>query len=227
MSFFVTKIVDKWGTSYSMTTAGYTALIILMLSLFAGIGFATNKRSKQKSLDTKQLVFSGAAVALAMVTSMIKLLDLPMGGSVTLFSMLFICLVGYWYGIKIGIMTGLAYGILQLITDPYIISFPQMFLDYIFAFSALGLSGLFAHAKNGLVKGYFLGVIGRYFCSVLSGVIFFGIYAADYGMSPLAYSLTYNGLCIGTEGIITLVILAIPSVTHAFSQVKRIAVSKA
>ena len=51
-----------------------------------------------RKITTKQLVFSSAAIALAMVTSMIKLFELPMGGSVTLLSMLFITLVGYWYG---------------------------------------------------------------------------------------------------------------------------------
>lgn len=225
MSFFVTKVVDEWGTSYSITTAGYVVLIIVILALFIGVGLLSAKQVKKKKLGTKQLVFSGVAVALAIVTSMIKLLHLPMGGSVTLFSMLFICIIGYWYGIKVGLMTGLAYGILQLIIDPYIISFPQMLLDYIFAFSALGLSGIFSKSKNGLLKGYALGVIGRYFCSVLSGVIFFGMYAADYGLSPLIYSLAYNGLCIGVEGIVTLIILAIPPVTHAFARVKLIAVN--
>lgn len=227
MSIFVKKVVDEWGTTtYTPTTAGYTLLVLLMLVLFVSIGLATAKHAEKRKLDTKQLVFSGVAVALAMVTSMIKLFHLPMGGSVTLFSMLFICLIGYWYGTKIGIMTGLAYGLLQIIIDPYIISFPQMLLDYFFAFSALGLSGLFHKSKLGLVKGYAVGVIGRYLCSVLSGVIFFGIYAADYGMSPIVYSLAYNGITIGLEGVITLVILALPPVTHAFTQVKRLTVNE-
>ena len=43
------------------------------------------------------------AIALAVATSMIKVVKLPMGGSVTLFSMLFIVLIGYWYGIKTGL----------------------------------------------------------------------------------------------------------------------------
>jgi thiamine transporter len=158
-------------------------------------------------------------MGLAIVTSNIKLLNLPMGGSITLMSMLFICLIGYWYGIKVGLMTSIAYALLQIIIDPYIISLPQMLLDYIFAFGALGLSGLFSKSKYGLVKGYAVGVIGRYICSVLSGVIFFGMYAPDT-MSPLGYSLAYNGATIGAEGIITLIIIAIPPVAHAFTYVK-------
>lgn len=218
MSFFVTKVVDEWGTTYSITTAGYAVLIIAMIALIVAAGFL-GKKAQAKRINTKSMVFAGLALALGIVTSNIKLLDMPMGGSITLLSMLFICLIGYWYGLKVGLMTSIAYGFLQLIIDPYIISLPQMLLDYIFAFGALGLSGLFSNKKHGLIKGYILGVFGRYICSVLSGVIFFGMYAPET-MSPLTYSLAYNGLSIGVEGIITLVVIAIPPVAHAFTYVK-------
>jgi thiamine transporter len=221
MSFFVTKVVDEWGTTYSITTAGYAVLIIAMIALIIAAGFL-GKKAQAKRINTKSMVFAGLALALGIVTSNIKLLDMPMGGSITLLSMLFICLIGYWYGLKVGLMTSIAYGFLQLIIDPYIISLPQMLLDYIFAFGALGLSGLFSNKKHGLIKGYILGVFGRYICSVLSGVIFFGMYAPET-MSPLTYSLAYNGLSIGVEGIITLVVIAIPPVAHAFTYVKSFA----
>lgn len=219
MSIFVTKVIDEWGTTtYSITTAGYAVLIIAMVAFVIAAGFFGKKDGK-KQVNTKSIVFAGLAMALAIVTSNIKFLKLPMGGSITLMSMLFICLIGYWYGIKVGLMTSIAYAFLQLIIDTYIISLPQMLLDYIFAFGALGLSGLFSKSKYGLVKGYAVGVIGRYICSVLSGVIFFGMYAPDT-MSPLGYSLAYNGATIGAEGIITLIIIAIPPVAHAFTYVK-------
>ena len=88
------------------------------------------------------------AIAAAFVTSEIKLFHLPFGGSITLFSMLFLVLIGYWYGLRAGLMTAIAYGFLQLVSDPYIISIPQMLVDYIFAFGALGLSGLFSSTKR-------------------------------------------------------------------------------
>ena len=62
-----------------------------------------------------------------------------MGGYVTLMSMLFIALVGYWFGLGAGMTAGFAFGILQMMIDPYIISVPQMLVDYVFAFMALGL----------------------------------------------------------------------------------------
>lgn len=90
---------------------------------------------------TKKLVFSAMGIALAMVTSYIKVWEMPMGGSITLMSMLFICLIGYWFGPKYGLLAGAAYGLLQFIVDPYMLTIPQVILDYPLAFGALGLSG--------------------------------------------------------------------------------------
>ena len=223
MSLFATKLVDEYGNAtYNLTGLGYGALVALMLVLLILACYLTGDKAK---LKTKHLVFSAVAMALAMITSFLKLFEAPMGGSVTLFSMLFICCIGYWYGLRTGIMTGVAYGLLQLISDPYIISLPQMITDYILAFGALGLSGIFCNKKNGLVKGYIVGVLGRYLFAFLSGLIFFGMYAEGSGMSAPIYSLAYNGSYLGCEAAITLIVLAIPAVNKAFAQVKQMAVA--
>ena len=127
MSFFATPVTDEWGTSYQLTTAGYTVLVIVMLAIFL-IGCAIF--GSKKKFSAKQLSFSAMAIALAMVTSMLKLWKMPMGGSVTLFSMLFIVLIGYWYGLGAGLTTAFAYGIIQLIIDPYIISLPPQAIRF-------------------------------------------------------------------------------------------------
>lgn len=116
-------------------------------------------------------------------------------------------------------MAGAAYGLLQLILEPYIVSLPQLLVDYPFAFGALGLSGFFSEKKNGLVIGYLAAITGRFFFAVLSGVIFFGMYAPEE-MSPLAYSIAYNGGYIYAEGILTVLILMIPAVKSALAAVK-------
>ena len=95
-----------------------------------------------------------------------------------------------------------------------------MLTDYIFAFGALGLSGIFHGKKQGLVKGYLLGVLGRYFFTFLSGMIFFGSYAASYGMTAPVYSLIYNGSYIGMEAVITIVILFLPPVEKGIMRVE-------
>ena len=186
MEVFVREIIDEeWGNYFELTGAGYGVLVALMLAVFligcmignAG-GAASGSAKDRAKISTKVLVFSAMAMALGTVTSMVKLVDMPMGGSVTLCSMLFVCLIGYLFGLRTGLLGAVAYGFLQLVIDPYIISIPQMLTDYIFAFGALGLSGVFSEKKNGLTKGYLLGALGRYFFSFLSGMIFFGTNAA-------------------------------------------------
>lgn len=224
MSFFATKIADEeWGDYFALTPAGYTVLIVLMLA-FLLMACAFTKKSRK--VKTKALVFSAMAIALAMVTSMLKLLHLPFGGSITLFSMVFICLIGYWYGLRTGLMAAVAYGFLQLIVDPYIISLPQMLMDYIFAFGSLGLSGLFSQSRHGLIKGYLLGITGRFFCSFLSGVIFFGSYAAAYNMAAPIYSFLYNASYIYMEGFLTILLLSVPVVSKSLGNVKVLAMAE-
>lgn len=227
MSAFAREIVDEeWGNYFELTGLGYGTLIALMLVILLGACFLSGRKEERgngKRFSTRQLVFSAMAMALAMVTSMIKVVDMPMGGSVTLFSMLFICLIGYWYGLKGGLMTAVAYGFLQLIVDPYIISIPQMLTDYMLAFGALGLSGIFSKSKYGLIKGYVVGVLGRYFFTFLSGMIFFGSYASDFNMAAPVYSLVYNGAYLGLEAVVTLVLLAIPPVSGGLARVREMA----
>ena len=86
-------------------------------------------------------------------------------------------------------------------------------------------AGLFCNQKNGLVKGYIVGVLGRYFFAFLSGLIFFASYAEGTGMSAPVYSLAYNGAYLGCEAAMTLVILAIPAVRKALARVKEMAVN--
>ena len=218
MSLFATLTEDG---SYALTGAGYTVLVLIMLAVLI-LGCYLTKADQKAKTGTRRLVFSGMAIALAFVTSFIKLLHLPMGGSITLFSMFFITLIGYWYGLRTGLMAAVAYGLLQLIVDPYIISVPQMLTDYIFAFGALGLCGIFSNAKHGLLKGYIVGVIGRFIFAFLSGYIFFGMYAPE-GMNPAVYSASYNGIYIFTEAIITIIVMLLPPVAKALGKIKTLA----
>ncbi len=176
--------------------------------------------------STKQLVYGAAAIALAMVTSMIKIFSLPMGGSVTLLSMLFIVLIGYWYGPAAGCIAGAAYGLLQFVIEPHFFTIPQMLVDYPLAFGALGISGFFQNSKNGLTIGYFVGVLGRFFFAFLSGWIFFGSYAGDYGMAAPVYSFAYNGSYLGAEALITIVIINLPPVKKALVYMKKMALGE-
>lgn len=221
MSFFVTKA----DGAYSLTTAGYVAVAVILVALIVVAAlFAKREKKEKKKIGTKQLVVCAMAVALAMVTSMLKIYSFPFGGSVTLFSMLFICFVGYLYGPATGMLTGAAYGVLQLLIEPYIYFPLQVLVDYPLAFGALGLSGYFSKSKHGLVKGYLFGVLARYVFAVISGWLFFGEYAWD-GWAALPYSLVYNGCYIFAEAALTVLVLSIPAVSKAMKKVKITAVN--
>ncbi len=223
MSFFAKEIIDdEWGNYFELTGAGYGALVAIMILILL-IGCVFSGRDGKKKVSARQLAFSAMAMALAMVTSMIKLIDMPMGGSVTLCSMLFICLTGYMFGLRGGLLSAVAYGFLQLVVDPYIISIPQMLTDYLLAFGALGLSGVFSNKKHGLVLGYLLGVLGRYFFTFLSGMIFFGSYGSSFHMSAPVYSLVYNGAYLGLEALVTVAVLMLPPVNHGIKKIKAMA----
>ena len=118
-------------------------------------------------------------MALAFITSYLKIITLPWGGSVTLCSMLFIVLAANWYGVGTGITVGLAYGILQFIQEPYVLSFFQVCCDYILAFAALGVAGFFAKQIHGLLKGYIVAVIARGAFHALGGYLYWMSYMPD------------------------------------------------
>ena len=223
MSVFARKIIDEeWGNYFELTGAGYGALVAVMAAVLL-VGCMVSGGDGKRKISTRALVFSAMAMALAMVTSMVKLIDMPMGGSVTLCSMFFVCLIGYIYGLRTGLMAAIAYGFLQLVVDPYIISIPQMFTDYIFGFGALGLSGIFSGKKNGMLIGYLAGALGRYFFTFLSGMIFFGSNGAAYHMSAPVYSLAYTGAYLVPEAVITVIIILMPPVNKALLKVKAMA----
>lgn len=207
-----------------LTAFGYGACVLAGVILFFVSGLVFKNR--QRRFSTRQLVFCGAAMALSFVTSYIKLFSLPYGGSVTLFSMLFICLIGYWYGLSAGITTGLAYGILQFLQEPFVLSPFQVCCDYVLAFAGLGLAGVFSHSKNGLLKGYVLGILVRGFFHTLGGYLYWMDYMPEDFPQTLAklYPVIYNYSFILAEGAVTLVILAMPPVKKGLSQIKKMAV---
>ena len=234
--FYDVVVNDGGQTTYTPTTLGNVLLMVLLAVLLAGaVIFARRYAAGQKlqpeepakkggKLTAKQLVFCAMSIALGTILSEIKIIDFPWGGSATLLSMLVICLPGYLFGLGAGLMTSVAYGVLQLLINPSVLFPMQLVLDYLLAFGALGLSGLFAGAKRGLLKGYLVGILGRYVFTVLSGWIFFAEYAWE-GWPVLPYSLVYNGIYIFAEGAITTAVLLVPAVSNGIAAVKKMALS--
>ena len=173
----------------------------------------------KKSFSVKGLTFCGINIALAYVLSFIKLFNLPLGGAVTLCSMFFISLIGYMLGPKYSLSAAFAYGLLQLVQDPQIYTPMQFIIDYILAFTALGLSGFVRNKKFGLYVGFLLSVTARFIFSTISGYVFFGEYAPE-GWNPLIYSICYNGAYIYAEFVITFVIAILPPVRKAIERIR-------
>lgn len=224
MENFLVTTEGAWGDgSVHLTTAGIILVAALILVLLVAAALIRQHRSEKKALlTTRQLVFSAAAIALSLVCSMIKLFEMPMGGSVTLLSMLFVVLIANWYGPYVGLMTAAAYGLVQFVMEPIFYTLPQMLLDYPLAFGALGLAGFFRRKKYGLQIGYIIGVLGRFICSTLSGVLFFAAFAPK-GMHPLVYSMGYQASYLVPEAIITLLLITIKPVSRALNRIKTLA----
>lgn len=191
-----------------------TTLYILAFTIIVAVilGFVGSKAK----FNTRAIVYGGLCVAIAFVLSYVRLYRWPQGGSITLASMLPMFIYAYIFGPAAGIAAGAAYGLLQLIQDPYILHPFQVFLDYILAFAALGLAGLF---PDNIGMGIVLGGFGRFFSSFLSGVIFFGSYAPE-GMSPIIYSMAVNGTVLGSDALLCLLISLLPQVRGAIEQLK-------
>ena len=194
------------------STTGKIAVIVVIMILLLLIAMG----GREKKTDVRALTISALMIALATVLGQIKIFSMPQGGSVTLFSILPIVVCGYLLGTRRGVMAGFCVGLNNLIFGPYVIHPVQLLLDYPVAFGALGLSGLTANMKNGLTKGYIVGIIGRYICAVLSGVIFFGEYAPE-GFNAWTWSLWYNLTYLAAEGVITLIVINIPAVKNMFN----------
>ena len=182
--------------------------ILVAVLLVGGLVVYRQFKSESKTVwSTKMLALGAVCMALSNVLSMIKLFDMPQGGSVTPASMLPLMLFAYVYGVGPGMTVGAVYGVMQFIIEPYFLSVPQMLLDYPIAFAMVGLAGLFSKNENralGLSLGVVLGSLGRFVAAVLSGVVFFAEYAGD--QNPWVYSIGYNGAYVLPECIICVVL---------------------
>jgi thiamine transporter len=161
-----------------------------------------------KKWKTRTLVEAGVMIALAQVLSYVKLFEVPQGGSITAGSMVPILLFAIRWGAAEGILVGAVYGILQFILGPkwsyHILS---ILFDYVLAFACLGLAGLFRRNMKGVLSGVFVGILGRFICHLISGVVVFASYAE--GQNPWVYSIIYNGTYLLPELIISIVIIGV------------------
>lgn len=202
---------------FFLSMLGKTIIILVLVCVFLFYLFYFKK--DKNIFSTKALTVSSVFLALAVATSQIRVFSLPQGGSVTLFSMFFISYIGYMFGLRVGIVSSITFGLLKMILKPDIYYPIQFIFDYIFTFGAMGLSGLFVNKKNSLKLAYIVSILGRFVFAVLSGYIFFASYVPK-GWNPFFYSLWYNFSYIGLEAIITIAILSISYISDLFEKLK-------
>lgn len=163
-----------------------------------------------------KLTETALLIALATVLSLVKLFELPYGGSITAFSMVPILIVAFRYGAKWGMLAGFVNSLIQLLLGMGTLSYATsavaaiaiILLDYIFAFSFFGLAGIFKkQIKNDAVAAAvgttFVCVI-RYFFHVVSGCTVWAGISIPTG-AALMYSLSYNATYMIPETIINVV----------------------
>lgn len=197
-------------------------ITIAILIALVGISLLLSYKGKNKKMNTKVLVYGGLCIAMSFTLSYIRLYRWPQGGSITPGSMLPMFIFAYMFGPRAGIIAGTAYGLLQLIQDPYIVHWAQVLLDYPIAFAAMGLAGL---DRKHLPVSVLIGGFGRFMAHFISGFIFFGCYAPE-GMNPVWYSFLVNILIVGTETALCFVISLIPQLKAAVERLKEDALTK-
>ena len=168
--------------------------------------------STKHHLRIRALTEGAMLVAAAQALSFVKLYEFPQGGSVTA-SMFPILLYSVRWGLPRGLLAGFTFGTLQLIFDgAYAWGWQSMVLDYLLAFTPLGLAGLFRGKAWGIFPGTILGCGGRFLVHYISGVTIYRINMPTeipgFGVFDSAeiYSLVYNGCYMLPSALIALVI---------------------
>ena len=150
---------------------------------------------------TKRLTESAMLLAVAIVLELVsKMLipEMPFGGQITLVSMLPVVLISYRHGVKWGLVSGLAYALIEMAIGAKTVAaafqpgyfgdgvmllnaFIMCGFDYLVAFTVLGLGGCFRNRiKNhgtALLCGSVVALGARYVAHVTSGYILFSGWA--------------------------------------------------
>lgn len=174
---------------------------------------STQKRSKLNILTECSIL-----VALATVLSLIKMWEMPLGGSITLLSMLPICILALRHDLKTSIGSAFVYAVLQLALGlPSLMSWGMnatmwtgsVLFDYLLPFTFIGLAGIFKEkGKWGIYAGTAFALFLRFVSHFISGSIFFANWCPD-GWNVYVYSIAYNGGYMLPELVLTMIGLVI------------------
>lgn len=156
-------------------------------------------------------------IALSTVFSLVKIIDMPYGGSVTIASMLPIVIAAYRHGFLWGLGTALANSVIQLLLGVNNLSYfttwqsilAIILLDYIVAFGVFAISGLFRRIEKRQNLAFLYGILAasllRYVCHVVSGATVWAGLSIPTN-AALIYSLSYNATYMIPETIVLIAV---------------------
>ena len=163
----------------------------------------------------RRLVESALMIAVATVLSLIKI-DLPFGGGVTIVSMLPLIIASHRWGWKWGAVTAFVYSVLQLLlgldnvgyASSFVMVLGVIFLDYIIAYTVIGLSGIFGKSRGAVAVGIAVTFCLRFLCHLVTGAWIWGEWMPEEFMKmPMTnvwvYSALYNGWYMAAELVVT------------------------
>lgn len=189
-------ISNEWEDYTPKNNALMIALTVIVCVAIIALAMIFDRR-KGTASPTKQLAYAGICIATSFALSYVKFFSLPLGGSVTLASLLPMMIFSYIFGARKGVLAGVIYGLLQCIQNPQIYQPVQVLLDYPIAFAAIGLAGIGKNMKflkgNMLLEfivGACIAVVFRYAAHVISG--YFVFYSWSVWDNALLYSFAYN-----------------------------------
>lgn len=178
-----------------------------------------------QNIRLQKMIEASIFAALALILDLLPSINI---GTISIsFAMVPVFIIALRWGIKVGLLSGLIWGLLQLVFDPEIIHPLQGIIEYVIAFPFIGFAGIFKNSveKNlvnnnkGLaifiiIFAIFIGSVARYFWHFIAGFIYWDIYAPE-GMNAVFYSFTFNGIAllgsfISCVIVMTLLILASP-----------------
>jgi len=166
------------------------------------------------------LVEGALFVAVAQILSMIKLWEMPWGGSVVL-AMVPLILFSVRWGLGSGLAACFVFGVLQFMFDGgFVLGWQCILGDYVLPYAMVGFAGVFAGKKSGIYLGSLLGGIARFIPHYITGATLWAEYMPEvfFGMTmttPWFYSLLYNAVYVGLNTILCMVIFGLLSRSSA------------
>lgn len=213
------KLFEKLGSLEGVELYMFLIAAIIAVALIVAVVLQRKKQSggiASAPVTTRALVYGALCLALSFTLSYFKLFSMPYGGSITLCSMLPLVMYASCFGPVCGFTAALAYSVLQIIQGAWIVHWAQFILDYFVAFTCLGLASL---VPKNLPLGMAVSGFARMLVSTVSGAIFFADGGLDYGIAnPWVYSLAYNGLTIGVDTVICVVVALLPPIKRVYER---------